>query len=118
MEARKTDDAKLRTDIIRTRSAIMAANLTARSLVTGPRLALATDEQLLLQYRDTRDPDAFAILVRRYERELFNYLRRYLRNADQADDVFQATFLQVHRRCHLFDKNRRLRPWLYSIANH
>jgi RNA polymerase sigma-70 factor, ECF subfamily len=97
----------------------MATNLNAPSrAVSGSRLAQSTDENLLLRYRDTGDPDAFAILVRRYERELFNYLRRYLGDADQADDVFQATFLQVHRRCHLFDKNRRLRPWLYSIANH
>ena len=82
------------------------------------RLTQSSDEQLLLRYRDTGDADAFGLLVRRYERELFNYLRRYLGDADQADDVFQATFLQVHRRCHLFDERRRLRPWLYSIANH
>src|SRR5262245_18264857 len=97
----------------------MTTNLTASNRsVSGSRLAQSTDEHLLLRYRDTHDPEAFAILVRRYERELFNYLRRYLGDADQADDVFQATFLQVHRRCHLFDISRRLRPWLYSIANH
>src|SRR5262245_51994953 len=97
----------------------MTTNLTASNRsVSGSRLAQSTDEHLLLRYRDTHDPEAFAILVRRYERELYNYLRRYLGDADQADDVFQATFLQVHRRCHLFDRNRRLRPWLYSIANH
>ena len=50
-----------------------------------------TDEQLLLTYRETGDRETFAQLVYRYERELFNYLRRYLGNAEMAEDAFQAT---------------------------
>jgi RNA polymerase sigma-70 factor (ECF subfamily) len=33
-----------------------------------------------------------------------------------AEDVFQATFLQVHLKCDRFDENRRFRPWLYTVA--
>jgi RNA polymerase sigma-70 factor (ECF subfamily) len=75
-----------------------------------------TDEQLLLTYRQTGDREAFALLVYRYERELYNYLRRYLGNAEMAEDVFQATFLLVHRRCDQFHSERKFRPWLYTIA--
>src|SRR4051812_2073090 len=53
-----------------------------------------SDEELLARLRDG-DRDAFAPLVRRYERELFGYLRRYVGDDDLADDVFQNTFLQV-----------------------
>ena len=35
------------------------------------------------------DATAFGVLVRRYERELYGYLRRYLGDASLADDVFQ-----------------------------
>jgi RNA polymerase sigma-70 factor (ECF subfamily) len=35
-----------------------------------------------------------------------------------AEDVFQNTFLRVHARRHLYGKNRRVRPWLYTIATH
>ena len=55
-----------------------------------------TDETLLVRYRTGGDRELFAQLVDRYQRELFNYLRRYLGNAEMAEDVFQATFLQVH----------------------
>ena len=55
-----------------------------------------TDEQLLLEYRETGDRELYAQLVYRYERELFSYLRRYLGNAEMAEDVFQAAFLAVH----------------------
>ncbi|MFO0913924.1 MAG: RNA polymerase sigma factor [Pirellulales bacterium] len=75
-----------------------------------------TDEQLLLDYRDRGDRQAFAELVHRYERELFSYLRRYLGDAEMADDVFQATFMQVHAKLKHFDEDRRFRPWLYRIA--
>lgn len=75
-----------------------------------------TDEQLVLEYRETGDRETFALLVYRYERELFNYLRRYLGNAELAEDVFQSTFMQVHLKCDQFEEGRRFRPWLYSIA--
>ncbi len=64
------------------------------------------------------DPAAFESLVNRYEVELFNYLRRYLGSAEMAEDVFQATFLQVHLKCQQFEEGRRFRPWLYTIATH
>lgn len=75
-----------------------------------------TDEELLLKYRETGDRELYASLVYRYERELFAYLRRYLGNAEMAEDVFQQTFLQVHLKSHLFDAGRRFRPWLYTVA--
>jgi RNA polymerase sigma-70 factor (ECF subfamily) len=75
-----------------------------------------SDEQLLLQYRKTGCRDLFADLVRRYERELFNYLRRYLGDTGMAEDAFQATFLQVHLKCDQFEEGRRFRPWLYTVA--
>lgn len=75
-----------------------------------------TDEDLVLRYRVTGDRDLFAQLVRRYERELFNYLRRYLGDAEMAEDVFQATFLQVHLKCDQFEEGRKFRPWLYTVA--
>jgi RNA polymerase sigma-70 factor (ECF subfamily) len=75
-----------------------------------------TDEQLLLEYRQTGDRELYAQLVYRYERELFSYLRRYLGNAEMAEDVFQAAFLAVHLKCETFLEGKRFRPWLYTIA--
>ncbi len=75
-----------------------------------------TDEELLVRYRQAGDRDAFAQLVKRYERELYSYLRRYLGDAELAEDVFQAAFLQVHLKCDSFQEGRRFRPWLYAVA--
>jgi RNA polymerase sigma-70 factor, ECF subfamily len=74
------------------------------------------DEDLLAEYAEQETREAFEELVHRYERELYGYLRKYLRSAELAEDVFQAAFLQVHLKCRQFDPCRRFRPWLYKIA--
>ena len=75
-----------------------------------------TDEELIGRVRAGDDAAAFESLVHRYEHELFSYLRRYLGSAEMAEDVFQATFLQVHLKRENFEEGRRFRPWLYTIA--
>lgn len=75
-----------------------------------------TDEELLVRYRETGDRDVFTRLVGRYERELYAYLRRYLGDAEMAEDAFQATFLQIHLKGDQFEAGRKFRPWLYTIA--
>ena len=75
-----------------------------------------SDESLIAQYRETGDRKLYETLIRRYEREIYSYLRRYIGNSEMAEDAFQGTFLQVHLKCHQFDPARRLRPWLYAIA--
>jgi RNA polymerase sigma-70 factor (ECF subfamily) len=74
-----------------------------------------SDEDLLNRLRDG-EREVFGPLVRRYERELFGYLRRYLGDDDLADDVFQNTFLQVFLKIKQYEPGRAARPWLYAIA--
>lgn len=75
-----------------------------------------SDEALLAAYRQTGDSRLFTELVQRYEQDLYNYLRRYLNDAELADDVFQLSFLMVHMKCDQFEPGRRFRPWLFAIA--
>lgn len=74
-----------------------------------------SDEELFASVRAGHQ-QAFAVLVRRYERELYGYLRRYLGDATLADDVFQNTFLALHRKRDQFEPGRPFRPWLYAVA--
>src|SRR5207244_1471298 len=74
-----------------------------------------SDEELLAQFRQGVG-EAFGVLVRRYEGELYGYLRRYLGDRDLADDVFQNTFLQLYTKIHQYETGRPVRPWLYAIA--
>lgn len=86
------------------------------AMLTPLKATDMTDEELFCRFRSGDDPTAFDTLVYRYERELFGYLRRSLRSAELAEDVFQATFLRVHVKRDSFEEGRTFRPWLYSIA--
>jgi RNA polymerase sigma-70 factor (ECF subfamily) len=82
-----------------------------------PDFRTCSDETLLLRARKG-DSEAFAALVRRYERELYGYLARYLGDRSLAEDVFQNTFLQLHLKSHQYQPGNPVRPWLYTIATH
>ena len=74
-----------------------------------------TDEQLFDLFR-SGDEKAFATLVKRYEKELFSFLMRFLGRQSPAEDVFQEAFMQVYLSADRFETGRRFRPWLYTIA--
>jgi RNA polymerase sigma-70 factor (ECF subfamily) len=85
----------------------------------GPNkpLSACSDEELLLRSRRGQT-EAFEALLRRYERELYGYLRRYLGDGSLAEDVFQNTFLQLYVKSAQYEAGRPVRPWLYTIATH
>lgn len=80
-------------------------------------LVLCSDEELLTRYR-AGQTEAFGLLLHRYEKELYGYLRRYLGDAGLAEDVFQNTFLQLYQKMAQYQEGRPVRPWLYTIATH
>ena len=90
---------------------------TANGAVWSGSWSTWPDEKLVLEYARTENRQAFEEVVRRFEREMYSYLRSRLGDAHLAEDAFQATFLQLHLKCRQFAPNRRLRPWLFTIAN-
>jgi RNA polymerase sigma-70 factor, ECF subfamily len=76
-----------------------------------------TDEELLVWLQKGRR-EVFGELVRRYEREIYGFLRRYLgREEHLAEDVFQNTFFAVFRKIDQYQPGRAAKPWLYTIAS-
>ena len=54
--------------------------------------------------------------MKRYEKPLFNYIRRIVGSAADAEDLFQETFLRVYKHLDGFRTTGLFRPWLYRIA--
>jgi RNA polymerase sigma-70 factor, ECF subfamily len=81
----------------------------------APRSTDRSDESLIASYQNG-DRESFQALVKRYERELFHFLVRFLGDRAAAEDIFQETFLQIHQSAPTFDIHRRFRPWLFTIA--
>jgi len=70
----------------------------------------------LLDRSAAGEEGAFREIVNRYKNGLYAFLRNFLNRADVIDDVFQETFLQLFTSQESFDRDRPLRPWLYTIA--
>ena len=74
-----------------------------------------TDEALFDLFRGG-DLNAFRTLVERYHDDLLRFLTRLLGDRQGAEDVFQDAFVQVHQSADTFDRTRRFRPWVFTIA--
>jgi RNA polymerase sigma factor (sigma-70 family) len=75
-----------------------------------------TDGQLLEQFVTQRDEAAFAALVRRHGPLVWGVCRRLLRRTQDAEDVFQATFLVLAHRAGSVGKRESVRSFLYGVA--
>ncbi len=59
---------------------------------------------------------AYAELMQRYQRTLFNVCARYLGNERDADDVCQEVMLKVLYGLKNFEGKSKFKTWLYSIT--
>jgi RNA polymerase sigma factor (sigma-70 family) len=75
-----------------------------------------TDGQLLERFITHRDEAAFEMLVRRHGAMVLGVCRRLLRNAQDAEDAFQATFLVLARKAASLRQRELVGNWLYGTA--
>jgi RNA polymerase sigma factor (sigma-70 family) len=75
-----------------------------------------TDRQLVERFASQRDEDAFASLVRRHGPLVLGVGRRVLQHDQDAEDVFQATFLLLARHAASHRWQSSIAGWLYCVA--
>jgi RNA polymerase sigma factor (sigma-70 family) len=75
-----------------------------------------SDEQLLRRFLADRDESAFRLLVERHGRMVLSVCRHVLRQQQDAEDAFQATFLVLARKASSIQKGTALASWLYGVA--
>jgi RNA polymerase sigma-70 factor, ECF subfamily len=61
------------------------------------------------------DPEAFEVLVARYQRVLFGVAFRMLRDYADAGDATQTTFVKVFEKLESYDGRYRFFSWVYRI---
>lgn len=63
------------------------------------------------------DVDAYNQLVSRWEKRVFNYILRLVRNREDALDLSQDVFLKAYQNLAKLDDLGRFGPWLFRIAH-
>ncbi|MCZ8355829.1 MAG: sigma-70 family RNA polymerase sigma factor [Cyclobacteriaceae bacterium] len=76
-----------------------------------------TDSELLLKLRnpDTRSY-GFNLLINSYQKRVYSHVRKMVIDHDDADDVTQEVFINVHRYLDNFREDASLFTWIYRIA--
>jgi RNA polymerase sigma-70 factor (ECF subfamily) len=74
------------------------------------------DDQQLITASKHGDQDAFARLVQRYQRRIFNLVYRMLQQYEEASEITQETFLAAWQGLPSFRGDARFATWLYRIA--
>jgi RNA polymerase sigma-70 factor (ECF subfamily) len=74
------------------------------------------DDLLLVAASKNGDQDAFAQLVLRYQRRVFNLVYRMLQQYEEATEITQETFLAAWQGLPAFRGDARFPTWLYRIA--
>lgn len=63
------------------------------------------------------DDAAFAVLVRRYERGIYNVAYRMVRDSELARDLTQDVFIRVHGALGKYDPVYPFTSWIYRVAS-
>ncbi len=74
-----------------------------------------TDEQLMLSVKEG-DRDAFEILTERHYSNTLNFIYRFVKNRQLAEDLCQETFLRLWRSVPNYRPLAKFRTFLYHIA--
>lgn len=62
------------------------------------------------------DVAAFAELVARHEKRLWNFVRRFVADSATAEDLLQEVFLRIVRSAAEWQASAKFSTWLYTIA--
>jgi RNA polymerase sigma factor (sigma-70 family) len=88
-----------------------------RRVTATTRAEYASDRELVASFVADRDDTAFATLFRRHGPMVRSLCRRVLRNEQEADDAFQATWIVFARKAHSLRASDGLSTWLYGVAH-
>ncbi|MCW5981465.1 MAG: sigma-70 family RNA polymerase sigma factor [Bryobacteraceae bacterium] len=61
--------------------------------------------------------EAYNVLVSRWEKRLYNYLLKLVRDTEDAFDLSQEVFLKAYQNLRKLDDPARFAPWLFRIAH-
>ncbi len=76
------------------------------------------DSQLVSYFSKSEHVESvFRELIRRYQKQVYQYVRNMLLSHDDADDVTQNVFIKIWQNLANFRGDSKLSTWIYRIAS-
>jgi RNA polymerase sigma-70 factor, ECF subfamily len=76
-----------------------------------------TDDRKVIERVLNGDSEAFNILVRQWEKPIYNFILRMIGDRDEAMDLCQDCFMKAYRELRTLKDRDRFSSWLYRIAH-
>jgi RNA polymerase sigma-70 factor (ECF subfamily) len=74
-----------------------------------------SDDELLERFA-AGEPAAFAVLLKRYQVAIYNFIARSVRDTEASADLLQEVFTRVIQHSGEFNRSSKFSTWLYAIA--
>src|ERR1700738_2848412 len=100
--------------------ATASINALLRQLTRGmaaEALSGQTDQQLVERFLAEQDEAAFEAILRRHGPMVYRVCQRVLRQDQDAEDAFQATFLLLAQKLRTVRRLDSLAGWLHGVAH-
>jgi len=75
------------------------------------------EDKELIQRTLNGEEEAFAMIIRKYQRPLFNYIGRMVGEREMALDFTQEVFVKTYSSLHTYKPQYKFRAWLFKIAS-
>ncbi|MFH1188617.1 MAG: RNA polymerase sigma factor [bacterium] len=75
-----------------------------------------SDEELVVLVRES-DKELYSEIIRRYKEKLLRYLRKFISDPDERNDVLQDVFIKAYKNLYGFNTGLKFSSWLYRIAH-
>ncbi len=62
------------------------------------------------------DTESLEILIKRYLKPIYSFTFRFVGNSQEVEDITQEVFVKVWRNLKKFDKNKKFKTWIFTIA--
>lgn len=78
---------------------------------------MSKDISQLIERALADDQQAFTEIVNRYQKQIYHFINRMIKDDAQAQDLTQETFIKAFRALDSFNSNYAFTTWLYKIAS-
>ena len=76
-----------------------------------------TDDRKVIERVLEGDSEAFNLLIRQWERPIYNFIVRMIGDRNEAMDLSQDCFMKAYRELRTLKDRDRFSSWLYRIAH-
>jgi RNA polymerase sigma factor (sigma-70 family) len=77
-----------------------------------------SDTAILKAYQNGKYQHSMQLLMKQYGDDLYRFIRSYLKNEDDAQDLIQSVFIIYYKQLGTYRGDAPLRSWLFKVAKH